>query len=168
MKKYALVAGGILITLMVAGIFATSGVFAQGTTTQTPTETPSTTDQPGFGHGLGRGHGRGLDSTALEAAAQALNLTTDELSTKLQDGMSLAEIAAEAGVDEQVVKDAISAAHAEEMRADIAQAVTDGTITQEHADWLLEGLDKGFIQGHGFGSGFGKHGQPPAQMDTAS
>jgi len=168
LKKYGLVAGGILITLLVAGIFATSGVFAQGSTTQTPTETPSTIDRPAFGPGMGRGHGGGLDATALDAAAQALGLTTDELSTKLQDGMTLAEIASEAGVDEQVVKDAIEAAHAVEMRAEIAQAVTDGTITQENADWLLEGLDKGFIHGHGFGFGFGKHGQPPAQTSTTS
>jgi hypothetical protein len=48
----------------------------------------------------------------------------------------------------------------------------DGTITQENADWLLEGLDKGFIGGpggfgHGFGGprgdGLGPKGQPPVQ-----
>ena len=44
------------------------------------------------------------------------------------------------------------------MRDRIQQAVDYGTITQENADWLLEGLDKGFIGGPG-GFGFGgRHG----------
>lgn len=51
------------------------------------------------------------------------------------------------------------------MRARIEQALADGTITQEKADWLLEGLEKGFLDGPGFGFGFGHGGpvQPPAQ-----
>jgi hypothetical protein len=46
------------------------------------------------------------------------------------------------------------------MRARIAQAVTDGTLTQANADWLNEGLDKGYIGVPGaFGFGFGgRHG----------
>ena len=71
-------------------------------------------------------------------------------------------------MDLQDVQDAIQAAHEEELRARIQQAVTDGTITQENADWLLEGLDKGFIDGPGFGSGFGPPGpRPPMQAPTA-
>ena len=35
-----------------------------------------------------------------------------------------------------------------------SEAKYDGTITQEHADWLLEGLEKGFLGGPGgFGPG---------------
>lgn len=64
----------------------------------------------------------------------------------------------------QDVQDAITAAHAVEMRTRIAQSVTDGTMTQEKADWLLEGLDKGFLDGPGFGFGFGgSHGQQNVQ-----
>jgi hypothetical protein len=63
-------------------------------------------------------------------------------------------------VDIQDVQDAISAVHAEEMRAQIEQAVTDGTISQDKADWLLEGLDKGYLDGgHGFGLDFGHGGR---------
>ena len=56
------------------------------------------------------------------------------------------------------------------MRDRIAQAVADGTMTQEKADWLLEGLDKGFLDGpgFGFGPGFGGHfekGAPPAATE---
>jgi hypothetical protein len=69
-------------------------------------------------------------------------------------------------VDIQDVKDAISAVHAEEMRTNITAAVADGSMSQEKADWLLEGLDKGFLDGHGFGFGGlrgGKPGTPPTQ-----
>lgn len=40
------------------------------------------------------------------------------------------------------------------LRARIEQAVSDGTMTQEKADWLQEGLEKGFLDGPGlvFGS----------------
>ena len=49
-----------------------------------------------------------------------------------------------------------------ELRARIEAGVADGSISQEKADWLLEGLDKGFLDG-GFGFGHGGHhdGQPP-------
>ena len=58
---------------------------------------------------------------------------------------------------------AITAVHAEEMRAQIEAGVADGTISQEKADWLLEGLDKGFLDGgHGFGLG-GPRGDKSAQ-----
>jgi hypothetical protein len=50
------------------------------------------------------------------------------------------------------------------MRAEIAQAVEDGTLTQEKADWLLEGLDKGFLADeHGLAhlGHFGLKTKPP-------
>jgi hypothetical protein len=97
-------------------------------------------------------------------------MTTDELSTALQSGKTLEQLAQDANVDLQAVKDAIQAAHATEMRTRIQQAVTDGTITQENADWLLEGLDKGFIGvpgAFGFGHGFGgPHGPGAGTGDT--
>jgi hypothetical protein len=123
----------------------------------------------------------------LEAAAKVLGMTTDELSTALQGGKTIEQLAQDANVDLQDVQDAIQAAHATEMRTRIQQAVTDGKITQENADWLLEGLDKGFIGvpgAFGFGHGFGgPHGpgagtgnpqtpptqqQPPAQPTQQS
>ena len=66
----------------------------------------------------------------------------------------------------QEIKDALSAVRETEMRDRISQAVTDGAITQEHADWLLEGLDKGFLNSPGFGSGghFGR-GAPPTPTE---
>jgi hypothetical protein len=114
--------------------------------------------------GGGRGFGRGLcGQTGLEAAAKALGMTADELSTQLWGGETLSSLAEKAGVDLQDVRDAVNAACQQATRDAIEQAVTDGTITREHADWLLEGLDKGYwgsgVGGFGFGPhGFGGHG----------
>jgi uncharacterized protein YidB (DUF937 family) len=81
----------------------------------------------------------------------------DDLSAALQNGQTLQELADTSGVGMQQVRDALSMVRETELRDRINQAVTDGTITQEHADWLLEGLDKGFLDGPGFGFGFGGH-----------
>lgn len=55
------------------------------------------------------------------------------------------------------------------MRAQIEAGVADGTIW-EKADWLLEGLDKGFLEGRGFGLGgpHGRGGRPDTQSDTTT
>jgi len=158
-NKQTILIGGLLAALLVIGVIGATNVYAQGPTT-TPTAPPTTSSPPLGQDGPGRGHGRGLGQPELEAAANALNMTTADLTTALQSGKTLEQLAQEANVDIQTVKDAIQAAHAAEMRTRIQQAVTDGTITQENADWLLEGLDKGFIGVPGaFGFGFG-HGGP--------
>ncbi len=87
-------------------------------------------------------------------------MTTDEVTAALQNGQTLEDLADKAGVDIEDVHAAIQAVHETELRERIAQALEDGTITQEHADWLLEGLEKGFLGGPGgFGLG-GSHGGP--------
>jgi hypothetical protein len=113
---------------------------------------------PYMNKGMGRGMGNQVE---LEAAAEALGMTADELRTQLWGGKTLADLAEEKGIDLADVQAAVEAAKEAAMRENIAQAVEDGTITQEHADWLLEGLEKGFLtDGFGFGHGFagGRHG----------
>ena len=70
------------------------------------------------------------------------------------------EMAQAQGVEMETVQEALSAARDGAMRDAIAQAVEDGKMSQEQADWLIEGLDKGFTgHGRGFGNGFGRgHG----------
>jgi hypothetical protein len=145
-----------IVGLLVIGALAvvmTGSVLAQE---ETPTPAPKPRGCHKWGHGFGRSMG---GSVGLEAAAQVLGLTADELSTQLWGGRSLAELADEAGVDLQDVQDAVTAAHEAAMRDAIKQAVQDGDLSEEHADWLLEGLEKGFLGGHGFGGrrgGFGR------------
>jgi hypothetical protein len=52
-------------------------------------------------------------------------------------------------VDIADVHAAIQAVHVAEARERIAQAVEDGTMTQAQADWMLEGLDNGYMMGPG-------------------
>jgi hypothetical protein len=140
------------------------------------TEQPPTTNQPNANENVtprlgGKGFGRELGGqVGLDAAAQALGMTSEELSAQLWAGKSLAEIAEEKGVDlvelQNTVQAAVQAARDTAMRDAINQAVENGSITQEHADWLLEGLDKGFLpNGFGFERGFGGgrdfHGRGP-------
>ena len=84
--------------------------------------------------------------------------------------MTSDELATEKGVDIQTVQNAIQAAHKEDMRTQINQAVTDGKMTQDKADWLLEGLDNGYLDGPGFGFGFGPGGpgRPEGSPDPAA
>jgi uncharacterized membrane protein len=167
-NKKSILIGGILVALLVIGVIGATSVYAQG-----PTATPTL---PPLNGGIPSDrHGRGLGQAELEAAANVLGMTTDELSTALQSGKTLDQLAQDVNVDVQKVKDAIQAAHVAEMRTRIQQAVTDGTITQANADWLLEGLDKGYIgapgafgfggpHGHGFGPGNNQNNQTaPAQ-----
>lgn len=163
-NKLALLIGGFLAVLVVVGAIGAGVAYADDSTPPTGTF---------GGRGDPRG-GRGLGTAELEAAAEVLGMTADELKSALQSGQTLEEIATEKGVDIADVQAAIQAVHSEEMRAQILQAVEDGTMTQDKADWLLEGLDKGYLDGGpGFGLGFGRGGhggpngmnQPPT--DTA-
>lgn len=95
--------------------------------------------------------------TPIEAAAEALGLTEDELSLQLWGGRTLAELADQAGVDLQTVRDAVEDARLQNRQARLDQAVEEGKITQEQADWLLEGLESGFIGG-GSGGMMGRRG----------
>ncbi len=94
-------------------------------------------------------------------------MSTDDLSAALEDGQTLQDLADEAGVGMQEIKDALNSVREEGMREHIAQAVKDGTMTQEKADWLLEGLDKGYLDGPGFGFGRGGHPDrlPPVEAE---
>jgi len=150
-SKKSILVGGLLIALLVAGVVGATTAFAQASPTSM---------LHGRGPGDGQG-GRGLGQAELEAAAKVLGMTADELATALKDGKTLQDLATTAGVDIEDVQSAIQAAHVAEMRDRIEQAVTDGKLTQANADWLLEGLDKGYIGVPGaFGFG-GPHGPGP-------
>ena len=157
-KKYL---GLVLLVGVVAALGISSVASAQTSVTPTPTaQTAPAGPRGGFGPGA-------LHSqAALAAAAKALGMTTDELSAELWGGKTLSDIATAKGVDIATVKAAVDAAEKAETKTAINQAVTSGQITQAKADWLIEGLDKGYwgagVQGDfGFGMGPGMgHGGP--------
>jgi hypothetical protein len=90
--------------------------------------------------------------TMYDQVAETLGLTPDELFDELHAGKSLAEIAEEQGVEMEDVREAMEVARGELMQDAIERAVEEGRMTQEQADWLLEGLEEGFLpRGRGIG-----------------
>lgn len=159
-KRLLLLAGVALIVLLLAGLAGATIV-----TAQEPTPTPTVPfgwrgRGPAWG-GFGRGFfgwAGGGQWTMFDTAAEALGLTPVELFTELHAGKTLEEIAKAQGVDVQTVYDAMNANRVEAQKQAIQQAVEDGNMTQEQADWMLEGLEKGFFPMRG---GFGRRGCPP-------
>ena len=150
LKKYV---GLMTLVAIVAALGISSVAFAQSGTTPTPAA-PTAPTAP-MGH---RGGGFGLRSqAALDAAAKALGMTADDLKAQLWGGKTLADIATEKKVDIATVQQAVEAAMLAETKTAIQAAVTAGTITQAKADWLIEGLDKGYW-GTGKDAGFGGFG----------
>jgi hypothetical protein len=169
-----------LVGLLVVGVMATTAALisgaalAQEETPTTPENRLAFAPDRGFGWRMGGQEG-------LEAAANALGMTSEELQAALWAGKTLADIAEEKGVDlvqlQTTVQEAVKAARVTAIRAAIEQALQDGTITQANADWLLQGLDSGFIPGFGFGGGRGGmrgrgfggefFGAPPVAPETS-
>ena len=122
--------------------------------------------EDGFGPGMmgfgrsKRGHFGGRTvrwmGSGNEFLAEQLGMTADELASELEAGKTIAELAEEKGVD-------LQAAQIEAMKERIQQAVEDGTMTQEQADWMLQGLEQGFMPG-GCGFGFGGRGGFPGSF----
>jgi hypothetical protein len=150
-KKLLILASAVLVVLLLAGLGGAVFVFAQEPTPPIP-----------FGwHGGGRGWSGfawtgGGPWTMFDVAAEALGMTPEELFAELRAGKNPAEIAEEQGVEVEAVYDAVNAARGEVMKQAIEQATEDGRLSQEQADWLLQGLEQGlFPRGRGFGFGHG-------------
>jgi len=128
-------------------------------TTTPPTEAAPGVATPDSGSrvkpddgGLGRSFGfLGRGSATYDLLAEKLGLTPVELFEQLHDGKTLAEIAEAQGVDLEAIQDEMKeelrATRVQAMKDKIAQAVTDGDMTQEEADWWLLGIEKGWVDG---------------------
>ena len=146
-RKRLVIGAGALALVALLGLLVVGGAFAQTTTppAQTAPAAPC-------GGGWGMGVWGGGSWKSFDAAAQALNLTPTQLFEELHSGKGLADIATAQGVDLAKVQAAMNADRVQAMKDAIAQAVKDGKITQDQADWVLQGLDKGFM-GRGWGRG---------------
>lgn len=92
------------------------------------------------------------------AIADALGLTAEELQDQLWAGQTLADLAEAAGVDVSELRDAAEAAQQALRIEQIQASVEAGEISQEQADWMIEGIEQGYMSG-GFGrDGFGRGG----------
>lgn len=127
---------------------------------------------PLIGVGPGHGpHGPGHHFADLDAAASYLGVTEAALRTSLNDGSTLADVAKEKGKSVAGLKAALVAT----AKADIAQAVKDGKLTEAQQTEILAGLSDridGLINGEiGVRNGHGPHGfgfeGPPPMGDDA-
>lgn len=114
------------LLVFTVGLGLVGAVAAQG---------PDETVAPEAGTGLGRawGHVRMGAGVVSEAISDLLGLTEDEIHALRLEGKTLAEIAEGEGVTAEALTTAILA----EKTALIDQAVTDGDLTQEQADWMI-------------------------------
>ncbi|HET7009863.1 MAG TPA: hypothetical protein VFI11_03740 [Anaerolineales bacterium] len=105
-----------------------------------------------------------LHDYMFEAMAKALNLSAEELTTRLEAGDTLAEIAESQGL---TLND-VARAHREAMSEAIQQAVDDGTLTQDQGEWMLDHMGSGLMPfgpmmwGRGFGMGWGSRDEQPS------
>jgi hypothetical protein len=123
-----------LIALLVVGVFAATAVGVAYAQTEDPPK-------------------------PIDALAELLGLTAEELRELIHDGSSLEELAEEAGVDLDAFWQEMQEAHEEFFRNRLDEALENGDISEEQYNWMLEGLEKGFIGGgHGMGGFKGKGG----------
>jgi hypothetical protein len=112
----------------------------------------------GFEHGM-FGHGKNL----ISIAADQLDMSLTDLLTELQDGKSIADVAAEKGVDTGAIVDAYLA----ELKTDLDEAVAEGRITQNQADYSLEQAEERAVDqlSNTWEGGFRDHGHRGGMMD---
>lgn len=100
----------------------------------------------------------------FDTVAEALGLEPEALFAELHEGQTLSEIAEAQGVELDEVREAVNAARVEAKKEAIEQAVEDGRLSREQADWMIEGLEKGFFpagEGRGrFHGGGGRRRMP--------
>ena len=156
MKGKTVAITAILLTALVAGVFTASSVSAQGGTPATP---PAPAGGPFRGNGLASVGILACSTTDYTSVvAKALNMTAPDLRVALVSGKNLQDLATSKNVTYQSLVDAVNAAR----KADIAQAVTDGLLTQAQADALTNRLNqaapamgRNAMMARGLGAGLG-------------
>ena len=152
---------------------ALKGLVADDTITQEQADRVATTLAERFpggrGHGPG-GHGPRGARIGVEATAELLDMTVEELRTALESGKTLAQVAEDQDVDRQELIGGL----VEEAKEQLAEAVEAGRLTQAQADDLSEDLTARITEKVDRPGGFGRgghghgHGRGPAADDDAT
>ena len=124
MKKWMI---SLVLAAVALAMAATGAVYAQAETLAGPA-------QGGSGDGSGF-----LHDYMVDALAEALGITAEELESRLASGETLAAIAADLGVQ----ADEFPALWLEARQSALDAAVADGVITAEQADWMLSRMRTG-------------------------
>ena len=155
MKRFtiitALIIGIAIFTFAIANPAAAADMFRGG---------PTGTDGSRNGQQASAGTGTGvpveqninldgaLSDLIHENLAAALGITPEELTARLDSGETFSEIALSLGFDQTSVMDMMIQARADAL----VQAVADGLITQEQADWLASRGNQQAASGNGTGT----------------
>jgi len=150
MKKTILIVGLVVAALVVLGV----GVaFAQG-------------PAPYTGGMMGGNGGGWMHNYIKQALATKLGLTEKQVEDQLTAGKSMYQIALDNSIKQEAITEFMNQVHQDAF----AQAVKDGVVTQEQADWMLQhmqsrggygtgncpmqnGQGAQFNRGGGYGSG---------------
>lgn len=151
---------------------ALAGLVSDGTISQAQADKVATLlaekgPRPGGPGGHGHHGPGGPGGPGLDAAAEKLGMTEDELRTALSEGKTLADLADEKGVAQDALVDAMVAAAKEHL----AEKVADGRLTQAEADEraadlearITERLDEPMPMGRGLH----RHHGAPQDSTTA-
>ena len=132
MNKFWKYTGIIAVFVAVFAFVGAVAVFAQG-----PSQPDSA--RPGGTNQMQRGASAdqnlmSVDETAMHTAiADALDMSLDEFEAAVAAGETPFTLAEQSGIDFAEVQAVMDAAH----EAAFAQAVADGLMSQEQADWIL-------------------------------
>jgi hypothetical protein len=168
MKKVLSIGVVLFVALAVLGVAGIA--YAQS-------QTPPDPDAPFYGPGMMRrngGFGAGMmgrwgdggfgpmHTGMVEAFAEALGLSPEEIETRLDAGESMYAIAQSQGLSNEEFFSLMVDARTKALE----QAVADGVLTQEQADWMLERMNQRQATGYGPGNcpmqggSFGQRGGP--------
>ena len=137
MKKYWKYAAITTVLVAVVALAGATAAFAQGPANNGPADRQMTNGNsrgPGLANETGAAMGlMAVDEADMHAAiAEALGMSLDEFEAAIAEGKTPATLADELGIDFAEVQAAMDALH----EATFDQAVADGLITQEQADWI--------------------------------
>ena len=153
MKK--LLVGIVVLIAVVGALFTAGSVYAQG-------QVPPT--QPGTGWTMGGmmgGAGRGMmggagiiddlnspvHSAMVAALAEKLGVSTDELNAALAEGKTMWQVAEERGLSTDEITILMQEAHT----AALEQAVSEGYLTSDQAEWMNGRMQQMQYQNSNFG-----------------
>jgi hypothetical protein len=86
-------------------------------------------------HGGRGGWGFGTHgSSVVNVAAEVLNMDVEDVLSELSEGLTIAQLAVNHNVDVQAIMDAFLT----QRETLLQEAVAEGLLTQEHADWMLD------------------------------
>jgi len=114
----------------------------------------------GYGHGYGHGHGRGwglqdaegmgwMHNYMVSAFADALGLSTEAIEEQIESGIHMWDIAAENGMNADDFKQFMYDVREQALE----QALADGIIDAQLAEWMLERMEDRHSDEFDFGNG---------------